>query len=223
MDSIVPYAAAAIVCFLASVLLLFIYLSRRVGDWIALAAVLPILFMGTAYEDLLTAFQINYFGSVALGIGALLAIERRDRRGDVIACVLWSPRWRSPRSRWRSPRACSSRSSFSGARCVAAGSSSSRPFSTRSGTRSTKPVSRAISQCTTSPSARHTWPMGSPAASAPCSGRASRLTSAGREGCRGGGRSWSRRSWGRRSLFRPRTTSRVAVLIRWASGSSSGC
>ncbi len=88
MDSIVPYAAAAIVCFLASVLLLFIYLSRRVGDWIALAAVLPILVMGTAYEDLLTAFQINYFGSVAFGIGALLAIERRDRRGDVIACVL---------------------------------------------------------------------------------------------------------------------------------------
>jgi hypothetical protein len=88
MDSIVPYAAAAIACFLASVLLLFIYLSRRVGDWIALAAVLPILFMGTAYEDLLTAFQINYFGSVAFGIGALLAIERRDRRGDVIACVL---------------------------------------------------------------------------------------------------------------------------------------
>jgi hypothetical protein len=88
MDSIVPYAVAAIVCFLASVLLLFIYLSRRVGNWIALAAVLPILFMGTAYEDLLTAFQINYFGSVAFGIGALLAIERRDRRGDVIACVL---------------------------------------------------------------------------------------------------------------------------------------
>ena len=88
MDSIVPYAAAAIVCFLASVLLLFIYLSRRVGDWIAIAAVLPILVMGTAYEDLLTAFQMNYFGSVALGIGALLAIERRDRRGDVIACVL---------------------------------------------------------------------------------------------------------------------------------------
>ena len=88
MDSIVPYAAAAIVCFLASVLVLFVYLSRRVGDWIALAAVLPILVMGTAYEDLLTAFQINYFGSVALGIGALLAIERRDRRGDVIACAL---------------------------------------------------------------------------------------------------------------------------------------
>jgi hypothetical protein len=88
MDSIVPYAAAAIVCFLASVLLLFVFLSRRVGDWVALAAVLPILFMGTAYEDLLTAFQLNYFASVALGIEALLAIERRDRRGDLTACAL---------------------------------------------------------------------------------------------------------------------------------------
>jgi hypothetical protein len=88
MDSIVPYAVVATVCFLTSVVLLFVYVSRRIGDWIALAAVLPILVMGTAYEDLLTAFQINYFASVAFGIGALLAIERRDRRGDVITCLL---------------------------------------------------------------------------------------------------------------------------------------
>jgi uncharacterized membrane protein len=88
MGSIVPYAAAAIVCFLASVLLLYVYLSSRVGDWVALAAVLPILAMGTAYEDLLTAFQLNYFASVAFGIGALLAIERRSRGGDLAVCAL---------------------------------------------------------------------------------------------------------------------------------------
>ena len=88
MDSILPYAAAAIVSFLASVLLLFVYLSRRVGEWAALAAVLPVLVMGTAYQDLLTTFQICYFGSMALGLGALLAIESADRRGDLIACAL---------------------------------------------------------------------------------------------------------------------------------------
>ena len=88
MDSILPYAVAAIGSFLASVLLLFIYLSRRVGDWVALAAVLPVLVMGTAYQDLLSAFQICYSASVAFGIGALLAIEGANRRGDLVACAL---------------------------------------------------------------------------------------------------------------------------------------
>jgi hypothetical protein len=88
MDSNTPYGVAATLTFLASVALLYVYVRRRVGDWVALAAVLPILVMGSAYEDLLTAFQIGYFGSVAFGIAALLAIERADRRGDAFACVL---------------------------------------------------------------------------------------------------------------------------------------
>jgi hypothetical protein len=88
MQSRVPYDVVAIAAFLASVVLLFVYVRRRVGDWVALAAVLPILVMGTAYEDLLSAFQIGYFGSMAFGLGALLAIERADRRGDVTACAL---------------------------------------------------------------------------------------------------------------------------------------
>lgn len=88
MDSQIPFTVPAILAFLASVVLLFVYVRRRVGEWLALAAVVPILFMGSAYEDLLHPFQICYFGSVAFGIGALLAIERRDSRGDVIACIL---------------------------------------------------------------------------------------------------------------------------------------
>jgi hypothetical protein len=88
MEDRLPYAVAAIATFLASVVLLFEYLRRRAGDWVALAAVLPILVMGTAYEDLLSPFQIGYFGSVAFGIGALLAVERGDRRGDVLASGL---------------------------------------------------------------------------------------------------------------------------------------
>jgi hypothetical protein len=87
MESNLPYAAVSTASFLASVVLLFLYLRRRVGDWVALAGVLPILVMGSAYEDLLTAFQVGYFGSVAFGIVALLALERRDRPGDAIACA----------------------------------------------------------------------------------------------------------------------------------------
>jgi uncharacterized membrane protein len=88
MDSLLPYAVASISMFLASAVVLFIYLRRRVGEWLALAGVLPILFMGSAYEDLLSPFQLCYFGSMAFGIGALLALERRDPRGDAIACGL---------------------------------------------------------------------------------------------------------------------------------------
>jgi hypothetical protein len=88
MDSQIPYAVPAVIAFIASIAVLFVYLRRRVGEWLALAAVLPVLFMGSAQEDLLHPFQIGYFGSMAFGIGALLAIERQDRRGDVIACGL---------------------------------------------------------------------------------------------------------------------------------------
>ena len=88
MDSQIPYAIASTTAFLTSVVLLFIYIRARVGEWLALAAVLPLLFMGTAYEDLLNVFQICYFGSMAFGLGALLAFERDDTGGDVLTCVL---------------------------------------------------------------------------------------------------------------------------------------
>jgi hypothetical protein len=87
MESYVPYDVAAVATFLASVVLLFAYVRRRVGDWVALAAVLPVLVMGSAYEDLLSAFQIGYFGSMALGIAALLAFEQNGHRTDALACV----------------------------------------------------------------------------------------------------------------------------------------
>lgn len=88
MDSQLPYAIAAVILFIASASMLFVYLRLRLGDWVALAAVLPVLVMGTAYEDLLGSFQMSYTGSLAFGIGALLAIERDDRRGDLLTCLL---------------------------------------------------------------------------------------------------------------------------------------
>ena len=46
------------------------------------------LFLGTAWPDVLWPFQIGFLSSLAAGIGALLALDREDRRGDVIAAVL---------------------------------------------------------------------------------------------------------------------------------------
>ena len=88
MESLVPYAVISTASFLASAVLLFLYLRRRAGDWLALAGVLPVLFMGTAWEVLLWPFEVSFTASMAAGIGALLALERRERRGDALACAL---------------------------------------------------------------------------------------------------------------------------------------
>jgi hypothetical protein len=88
MGSATPYYAVAIACFLAGAVLLFVYLRRRVGDWPALLGAILILFLGAGFEDLLFAFQIGYFAAIAAGLGALIALDREDDRGDRIACAL---------------------------------------------------------------------------------------------------------------------------------------
>ena len=88
IESPIPFQIASTLVFLASVVVMWVYVRRRVGEWLALAAVLPVLFLGPAWDDLLFPFQISFFGSVACGIGALLALEREDRKGDVIATAL---------------------------------------------------------------------------------------------------------------------------------------
>jgi hypothetical protein len=88
MGSATPYYCAAIGTFVLSGVLLFFYLRRRVGDWLALCGAVLVLFLGAAFEDLLFAFQIGYFGSVAAGLGMLLCLDREDERGDLAASAL---------------------------------------------------------------------------------------------------------------------------------------
>lgn len=88
MGSPLPYQLVAIASHLAVCLLLFIWLRRRVGDWAALLGAALILFLGAAFEDLLWAFQLGFFVSIAAGLGALIALDRGDRNGDLIATVL---------------------------------------------------------------------------------------------------------------------------------------
>jgi hypothetical protein len=47
-----------------------------------------ILFFGAGAVDILSPFQMFFSGSIAAGIGALLALDRDDRAGDLLACVL---------------------------------------------------------------------------------------------------------------------------------------
>lgn len=88
MDSARPIQVVAILAFLGMNVLLYIYLRRRVGAWAAVIGTGLILFLGAAFEDLLLGFQLNYYGAMACGLGALIALDRDDRRGDLFAALL---------------------------------------------------------------------------------------------------------------------------------------
>ena len=68
---------------------LFVYLRQRVQWTLALASTVVVLTLGYAWQDLLWPFQMQYLGSMAAGLAALLLIDRRSRRGDIgAACAL---------------------------------------------------------------------------------------------------------------------------------------
>ena len=69
--------------------LLYAYVRRRVGPALALAPAVVVLFLGAAWETILWPYSIATFGiALAAGIGALMALERGDLRGDIAACLL---------------------------------------------------------------------------------------------------------------------------------------
>jgi hypothetical protein len=88
MSSATPEYVVLTLGLLATALLLFVYVRRRVGPWLALLAAVLLLFLGPAWEVLLWPFEISFVGSMLCGIGMLLCLEREDRGGDLAACLL---------------------------------------------------------------------------------------------------------------------------------------
>jgi hypothetical protein len=72
----------------ASVGLLFELIRRRVGALAALAPCILLLFLGFAREVLLWPFDVHTLAATALGLGALLVLEKEGRGRDILACVL---------------------------------------------------------------------------------------------------------------------------------------
>jgi hypothetical protein len=72
----------------ACVALTFELARRRIGAIGALAPCIILLFLGFAREQLLWPLDFNTAASLAAGLGAVLALQREDRRGDVLACLL---------------------------------------------------------------------------------------------------------------------------------------
>ncbi len=68
--------------------LFFVIARRRVGSWLALPPTILLLFFGSGWETVLTPLRIPSLLALASGLGVLIALERRDRRGDVTAAIL---------------------------------------------------------------------------------------------------------------------------------------
>ena len=82
------FRAIEVLAVFASVVLLFILLGRRVRPLAALIPCVLLLFFGYGEGSYLWPFNFHTIGALAFGLGALLALERDDRRGDLVTCGL---------------------------------------------------------------------------------------------------------------------------------------
>ena len=82
------YRLLTVLCVAGTVGLLFAYLKRRVKPMVALAPCLVLLFFGSDSLHTLQGNGITIQISLMTGIAALLALDRRDGRGDAIAAVM---------------------------------------------------------------------------------------------------------------------------------------
>jgi hypothetical protein len=84
----VPYRLVGMGLTIAAAILFLILAGRRIGYLLALPGAVLIIFLGSASEVTSTPLRIAEQIAVVAGLGVLLALERRDLRGDVAACLL---------------------------------------------------------------------------------------------------------------------------------------
>jgi hypothetical protein len=75
LRSYVPYMLVLLALHATSAWLVFELVRRRAGDLVGIAFAAMLLVLGAGWEDLLWAFQIAFVGSVACGLGMMLALE----------------------------------------------------------------------------------------------------------------------------------------------------
>jgi hypothetical protein len=86
--SYLPFQLLTIAVVVLTSALLFVYAGRRVGKAAALGPACVLLVFGSDPAHLLTGNGFTVIGALACGIGALVALDRDDRRGDLLACLL---------------------------------------------------------------------------------------------------------------------------------------
>ena len=88
MDSYRAYRLTGIVLVLLSAGLLFLLLRRRLPDRFAIPPTLLMLFFGAGSEVVINPIRLPSQFALAAGLGMMLVLERRDRRGDLVAMIL---------------------------------------------------------------------------------------------------------------------------------------
>jgi hypothetical protein len=84
-----PFQLVVIALTATTSALVFALMRPRVGPLPALAAAVVLLFMGTTPE-VIHGWATMWVQATAAGLGGLLALERRSRNWDVVACVLFA-------------------------------------------------------------------------------------------------------------------------------------
>jgi hypothetical protein len=87
IGSYTPYRVIVIGLSIVVAILLYIYAQARIGGFGALLLTALMLFLGPGWEDTMWAFQVAWLIVAAAGITALLALDRRGRTADVVACL----------------------------------------------------------------------------------------------------------------------------------------
>ena len=82
-----PFRLLSLMAVFAAVALLFEWGRKRVGDYVALAPCLVLLFFGSDYRHLILGNGFTVVFAIACGLAALLLLEKRTRRGDALACA----------------------------------------------------------------------------------------------------------------------------------------
>jgi hypothetical protein len=88
MASYLPYRIVGLALLLAADLLFFDLARRRIGPLAALPPAILLLFLGSGSELVVVPTRMPSQVALTAGLGMLIALERRDVRGDVTACVL---------------------------------------------------------------------------------------------------------------------------------------
>ena len=79
IDHSAPYRVVGIAGHLLVVALLYVYSARRAGAAVGFLAAGSILLLGPGWQNIIWPLQIGWPISIACGLGALLALDRRDR------------------------------------------------------------------------------------------------------------------------------------------------
>jgi hypothetical protein len=83
-----PFRLLAVATLLTCVALFYVLVKRQVGALAALAPAILLLLLGSDTQHVVIPVGFTILFSVAAGLGALLALDRGDRLGDVAACGL---------------------------------------------------------------------------------------------------------------------------------------